>query len=284
MDIQLFVLAGLVFGAVFFFVLAGLRIFMRGIETYEKKYVEDTEKSLDAVYLSLTSRQILFLSAASSIVTGVLALIVFGKVSYALPLIFPAFFVPRIVIFFLKKRRNNRFGVQFVDALVMIGNSLKAGMSFQQGLQIIPREMENPIRQEFRIAVQEMQLGLSEEDALRNLHKRMPTDDVDLFVTAVSISRDVGGNLTEVLDNIAETIRERFRIEGRIVALTAQGKAQGWIMCALPVGAGVMISFFNPGWMRPLFTTVWGLGMIGLIIVLEALGAFFIYRITAIDI
>lgn len=284
MDLQSYAYLIFVFGAVFFFVLAGTRLFARGWRTYEKRYVEDTEKSLDALYLSLTPHQIVYLSLSCSIVAGFLGLIMFGSAYYAVPLMIPAFFVPRIVIFFLAKRRNRQFSVQLVDALVMMGNSLRAGLSLQQAFQSIPREMENPIRQEFRIAVQEIQLGLSEEETLWNLHKRMSTDDVDLFVTAVSISRDVGGNLTEVFDNIADTIRERFRIEGRIDALTAQGKMQGLVMCLLPIAAGFFINIFNPGWMKPLFTTAWGIGMMGLIIVLEGLGAFFIYRIISIDV
>ena len=284
MELQSYAYLIFVFGAVFFFVIAGMRLFARGWRTYEKRYVEDTEKSLDALYLSLTPQQIVYLSLSCSIVVGFLGLIVFSSVYCAAPPMIPAFFVPRTVIFFLGKRRDKQFSMQLVDALVMMGNSLKAGLSLQQAFQSIPREMESPIRQEFRIVVQEMQLGLSEEETLRNLHERMTTDDVDLFVTAVSISRDVGGNLTEVFDNIADTIRERFRIEGRIDALTAQGKMQGLVMCLLPIAAGVFINVFNPGWMRPLFTTAWGIGMMGLIVALEGLGAFFIYRIISIDV
>lgn len=284
MNLQSYAYLVFVFGAVFFFVMAGVRLFARGWRTYEKRYVEDTEKSLDALYLSLTPQQIVYLSLSCSLVVGFLGLIAFANAYYAVPLMIPAIFVPRIVIFFLQKRRNLQFSMQLVDALVMMGNSLKAGLSLQQALQLIPREMENPIRQEFRIVVQEMQLGVSEDDALLNLHGRMTTDDVDLFVTAVSISRDVGGNLTEVLDNIADTIRERFRVEGRIDALTAQGRMQGLVMCLLPIAAGVFINLSNPGWMRPLFTTAWGFAMIGLIIALEGMGAFFIHRIVSIDV
>lgn len=284
MNLQIYASLVFVFAAVFFFVLAGLRLFARGWESYEKRYVEETERSLDALYLSFTPQQIIYLSLSCSIVIGLLALIALGRPYYAPPFMIPAFFIPRMVIFFLKKRRDKQFSIQLVDALVMMGNSLRAGLSLEQALQSIPREMDNPIRHEFRITVQEMHLGVADEKALRNLHERMPTDDVDLFVTAVSISRDVGGNLTEVFENIADTIRERFRIEGRITALTAQGKMQGLVMCLLPIAAGVFINVFNPGWMKPLFTTAWGIGMIGLIIVMEALGAFFIYKIVSIDV
>jgi tight adherence protein B len=275
----------LVFASTGLFAYIGLRLFTRGWESYEKRYVESTERSLDSVYLSFTPQQIVYLSLTCSLVVGVLTVIFAGgELIYGVPAAVPAFFVPRVVIFLLKKKRDRQFSVQLVDSLVMMGNSLRAGLSLQQAVQLIPREMQDPIRQEFRITVREMQLGLTEEDALKNLYVRMPTEDVDLFVTAVSISRDIGGNLTEVFDNIADTIRERFRIEGRIRALTAQGKAQGMVMCVLPIAAGIFINIFNPGWMRPMFSTVWGWGMIGLIVILEALGAFFIYKIVSIDV
>ncbi len=285
MDLRDMVVMLLVFAATGLFAYIGLRLFTRGWESYEKRYVESTEKSLDSVYLSLTPQQIVFLSLMCSLTAGIITVIIAGgELMYGLPVTVPAFFLPRLVIFMLKKKRDHQFSVQLVDSLVMMGNSLRAGLSLQQAVQLIPREMQDPIRQEFRITVQEMQLGLTEEDALRNLYTRMPTEDVDLFVTAVSISREIGGNLTEVFDNIAETIRERFRIEGRIRALTAQGKAQGMVMCVLPIAAGIFINIFNPGWMRPLFTTFWGWGLIGLIAILEALGAFFIYKIVSIDV
>jgi tight adherence protein B len=274
----------LVFAATVGFVLVGARIFIRGWESYEKRYVASTERSLDGIYLILTPQQIVYLSLFSSLMVWIAGTIIFENLLYPAPLALPAFFVPRLVIFMLKRNRDKRFSMQLVDALVMMGNSLKAGLSLQQALQIVPREMDNPIKQEFRIAMQEIQLGLTEEHALANLRDRMPTEDVDLFVTAVNISRDVGGNLAEVFDNIAETIRERFRIEGRIRALTAQGKAQGIVMCILPVVAAILINVVCPGWMKPMFNTIWGWGMMGGVVVMEALGAFFIWRIVSIDV
>jgi tight adherence protein B len=274
MELRDLVVLLLVFSATGLFAYIGLRLFTRGWESYEKRYVESTERSLDSVYLSLSPQQIVFLSLTCSLVAGIITVIIAGgELLYGLPVTVPAFFLPRLVVFILKKKRDRQFSVQLVDSLVMMGNSLRAGLSLQQAIQLIPREMQDPIKQEFRITVQEMQLGLTEEDALKNL-----------YITAVSISRDIGGNLTEVFDNIAETIRERFRIEGRIQALTAQGKAQGMVMCVLPLAAGIFINIFNPGWMRPMFTTVWGWGMVGLIVLLEALGAFFIYKIVNIDV
>jgi tight adherence protein B len=165
-----------------------------------------------------------------------------------------------------------------------MGNSLRAGHSLPVAFELIARESENPMGQEIRLLTQEMRLGVSMEDALAHLHQRMPGEDLDILISSILISREVGGNLAEVFDNIADTIRERHRIQGKINSLTAQGKLQGAIIALLPVMIAVFLNAWSPDLMRPMFTDWRGLCMIGAIVVMEAIGGYMIYRIVSIRI
>ena len=171
-----------------------------------------------------------------------------------------------------------------MPALTTITNSLRTGFSLPKAFQLIAADMPKPICQEFGIVVQELRLGIETEEGLNNLLERLPSQDLDLMVTSVAISNQVGGNLAEVFDRIAKTIRERHRIEGRIDALTAQGKIQGILVSLLPIFVAVMLYWIDPEMMRPLYMTLVGRMVIGAMIVMEALGFFFIWKITNIEV
>jgi len=136
----------------------------------------------------------------------------------------------------------------------MMANALRSGSSFLQTLDIVSREAPNPTSSEFRRIVQEVSLGLTTEDALQNLLKRLPSDDLDLLVTAVGIQMESGGNLAQILDTIGHTIRERVRIKGEIDVLTAQGKISAYVITGLPIALAIFITILNPGYMAPIFT------------------------------
>ena len=219
-----------------------------------------------------------------SFVTGALFTLTFGSIAWGVITGLVGFSFPPLVIRYLKKRRDARFRVQLVDALMNVSNSLRAGFSLHQAFELIQREMSNPISQEFRLMNQELRLGVSIEDALKNLLKRMPSEDLDLVTTAIVISRDVGGNLTEIFDNIADTVRSRHRLQGKIKALTAQGKMQAALICALPLVIGIAVNAINPAIMEPVSNTIWGWGLIALIVVLQVLGVITILKIVNIDV
>ncbi len=170
------------------------------------------------------------------------------------------FFGPRWWVGFRQKARAKKFDDQLADALNLVVNSLRAGYSTNQAMEVISHEMPDPIANEFGRAVLEMQLGIDFDAAMLNMLRRMPSDDLDLVITAMSVQREVGGNLAEVLDSISFTIRERIRIKGDINTLTAQGRITGYIITFLPFGlSGFMYlarrEFFGPmledpcGWM-----------------------------------
>ena len=195
-----------------------------------------------------------------------------------------AFITPAVVIYILKWRRDRKFGVQLVDALVAMGNALRAGHTLPAALELIAREMENPMGQEMRLVVQEMRVGVPMETALQHLHDRMRVEDLDILITSILISREVGGNLAEIFDNIADTIRERHRIDGKIASLTAQGKLQGGIIALLPVVITIFLHAWDPRFMQPMFQSWVGRGLLALVVVMLLVGAYTIYRIVSIKV
>lgn len=168
---------------------------------------------------------------------------------------FIGLFIPRIYVRRLQGQRLRRFDDQLADMLNLMVNGLRAGYSTMQAMEAVSREMPPPISEEFHRVVQEMQLGINMDQALANLLRRIPSDDLDLVVTAMNVQREVGGNLAEILDTISYTIRERVRIKGEIRVLTAQVMYSGRFLAIMPlIIAGVlwvlnrsyMMQFFNP--------------------------------------
>ena len=161
--------------------------------------------------------------------------------------------IPKAYISWTANRRVRSFNDQLGDTLTLWVNALRAGSSVLQGMETIATESPPPISVEFERVVQEVRLGLSVEQSLDNMFNRVPSDDLDLVITAVNIQREVGGNLAEVLDSISFTIRERVRIKGEIRTLTAQGRASGWIITFLPVALGFMMYLINPDYISELW-------------------------------
>ncbi len=163
-------------------------------------------------------------------------------------------FLPNIYVNIRAKQRVKAFNDQLGDVITMMANALRGGYSFLQTLDMVAREAPAPSSTEFRRVVQEVGLGRSTEEALQNLLRRVPSDDLDLLITAVSIQMEVGGNLAQILDTIGHTIRERVRIKGEISTLTAQGRLSSWLITGLPIGLAVFITVVNPDYMAPIFT------------------------------
>ncbi len=163
-------------------------------------------------------------------------------------------FLPNLYVGYAAKRRLTAFNNQLGDTITMMSNALRGGYSFLQTLDMVSKEAPYPVNVEFRRVVQEVGLGRTTEEALSNLQRRVPSDDLDLLITAVSIQMEVGGNLAQILDTIGHTIRERVRIKGEINTLTAQGRISAWVITGLPVGLAIFISMVNPNYMAPIFT------------------------------
>lgn len=183
-----------------------------------------------------------------------------------------------------QKQRQDAFLKQIVDALTLMCSSLRAGYSFIQAMETVSKEMPPPIGEEFGQAVHEMSLGVTVEESLMAMVERVELDDLELLVTAVLVQRQVGGNLAEVLEKIAYTIRERIRIQGEIRTLTAQGRISGWVIGMLPMGLALMISMVNPQYMSVLITRPIGWVLLGFGLVNQLIGVLLIRKIIQIEV
>jgi tight adherence protein B len=158
-------------------------------------------------------------------------------------------YLPRFYLKYRRGRRLKQFGAQLPDTITLLANSLRAGSSFLQGIELVTREARPPISEEFERVVRDMQLGLALQPALNNLVRRVDSEDLELMVTAIQIQSQVGGNLATVLDSIAFTIRERVRIQGEIQTLTAMQRYSGYVITLLPVGLAFILFLISPGYM-----------------------------------
>jgi len=181
-------------------------------------------------------------------------------------------------------RRLKRFGTQLPDALDLLSSSVKAGQSLNAAIQNVADEMPDPVGDEFKILADELTFGVTFENALQHLTIRISTPDVKFFATAMVIQKEVGGNLSEVIDGLQKTIRERFRILGQVKTLTAQGKLSGLIVGMLPVALLILIYVLNREYMIGLFTTKLGHILLGVAAGMELLGALLIRKIVSIKV
>ena len=181
-------------------------------------------------------------------------------------------------------RREAAFTNQLGDCLTMVANAMRAGFSFLQAMDLISKEMEPPISDEFKHVMRDINLGASVERALDDMDKRVNSPDFSLVVTAVLIQQQVGGDLAHILDTISETIQDRIRMRREVKTLTAQGRMSGWVLVALPVVTGFLISATTPGYMEPLFNEKIGQIAIVIAIVMDIIGYIVIQRIVDIDV
>ncbi len=234
--------------------------------------------------IPLRGEEFILASILAAVLPGIFGTIVLHDLGAGLILGVLGFLVPRFLVNNAKRKRIAKFNSQIGDTLAVMSNSLRAGFSFLQTMEMVSREMSPPIGEEFGRCLREMNLGTPTEQALINLNQRIESDDLDLVITAVLIQRQVGGNLSEVLDSISHTIRERIRIKGEIKTLTAQGRLSGIIIGALPLALGVILYLINPAYMKMLFTTSTGLGLIAGGVVSQIIGIIVIKKIVSIEV
>ncbi len=188
--------------------------------------------------------------------------------------VFIGFMLPR---FWLGRRKSSRIGSfnkQLPDTITLLANALRAGSSFLQAVELVVRESRPPISTEFSRVIREVNLGLSFDDALENLVRRVRSDDLELMATAIAIQHTVGGNLAEILDSIAFTIRERVRIKGEINTLTAQQKLSGYVVAFLPIGLAGFLFIATPKFMEPMFDPRMSLAGLPMGVFILGLGGF----------
>ena len=192
--------------------------------------------------------------------------------------------LPSLLIAHLGAQRRKQFARQLPDAMMLIGGAVRAGASMTLALRQMASELPAPGGQQFDLLLRELRLGVTLDDALFSLEKRMGCDDLRLFGAAVRIANESGGNLAETLERLADTMRKKMALEDKIMALTSQGRMQGWVMVVLPLGVGAALFAIQPDAMAPLIHSWQGWVTCGVVAILEVVGLLFIRRIMAIDI
>lgn len=249
----------------------------------DKRFATKVARDLARANLKLRVAEYYYIRIGTSLALGVLLFVfrdpVSGIIGFILGYMLPRFWIGRRI-----GGRLKSFNKQLPDTIVLLSNSLRAGSSFLQSIELVSREGAPPMSEEMGRVVREVNLGLGMEEALNNLVRRIRSDDLDLMVTAIGIQQQVGGNLAEILDTIAFTIRERVRIKGEINTLTAQGRVSGYLVAFLPIALGAALNAINPAFMQPLFTQTIGRILIGVGAVMMTIGFLAIRKITDIKV
>ena len=255
-----------------------------------KKGKPSVAEQLQRADLKLRPSEFFMIQLGTAALFGIIVILRFhitlGSITVIFTPIAPiiGYFIPTFYVRYRISQRLRKFNGQLGDTLTLLSNALKAGYSFAQAIDTVAKNAVAPIGDEFGRAVREMNLGGSPDEALSNITKRIASNDFDLVATAYSIHRTVGGNLAEILDNIAYTIRERVRIKGEIQTLTAQARASGTIITALPILLATFMFFVTPTYFQPMFSSIVGWILLAIGGFMIFIGNLIIRRIVAIEV
>lgn len=234
--------------------------------------------------LSLLGTEFLIILALSAALGFLVAFILSKKLYMAVLVAVFVMMLEWVYVLVRTQRRETLFRNQLGDCLTMVANAMRAGFSFLQAMDLIAKEMEPPISEEFKHVMRDISLGTSMERALEDMDKRVGSPDFSLVVTAVLIQQQVGGDLARILDTISETIQDRIRMRREVQTLTAQGRISGWVLAALPVGMCILLNIISPGYLDPLFKEKIGQMAVGGAVVLIIIGFIVIQRIVDIEV
>ena len=260
---------------------AGLAL-RRAVKRQRERYVEENLSRREAA-LHLTPNQRILIAFAAAASIGVVVWVTMGLAAGVLTG-FCGLFVPGIYIRVLTERRWALFNEQLVDSLNALSSAFRAGLSFAQAIEAVAEEAEDPLGHEFRIAIREMRMGVEIPEALQHVADRTGSEDMALVATSTAVAAGMGGNMAEMFETIARTIAARFRIEGRINALTAMGRMQGIVVAALPFILAIVLNWMRPDLMGPMMAHPFGWALIAAILTLDLCGALIIKRIVEIDV
>ena len=242
------------------------------------------KRMLDQADLHITPSRLLMFSfmagmlgaLAASVLTILVPIMIFSGLCCAS--------IPFAHVWWKRRQRFNAFLENLPDALDLISRALSAGHAFSEAMHMVSMEMPEPIATEFRKAYEEQNLGLSIKLALENLTQRIPILDLKICVTAILIQRETGGNLAEILEKVAYTIRERFRIMGDLKTLTTSSRMSAWLLCALPISVALMVTVMNPDYMSILWKDPRGHYLIAAALFMQITGMLIVRKILNIKI
>jgi tight adherence protein B len=259
---------------------------MPSIDDVAKRAVRgvELERWLAQSGLGLSISGLLLISLVGGIMVAAVAVLVSHLLWAGVPAFALGAALPFMFVRYKRGARMHKFEEHFPEALDLMSRAIRAGHAFGAGMKMVADELGEPVGPEFRKAFEEQNFGLSMKESLNNLAERMPLIDVRFFVTAVLIQRETGGNLSEILDNLANVVRERFKIQRQVRVHTAHGRFTGYVLLALPGFLSLALSFINPEHMELLFKDPMGQMMIAVSIAMQVIGWVWIKRVIKIEV
>lgn len=273
-----------VFAAVLLLYVASLPRIKRTLHAYKTRYAQEAEANLTDMFMRIDSEMLFYLNLALLIVLPPIVWLLLDNLLVVAVVVGVVLLIPRMAYDLLRKRRLAAIERQLPDAYMAIANAMRSGASFAIAVQTIAQDFMPPISQEIGLFLREQRLGVDLDTSLANVEKRIPIPEMTMFTSAVRISRDIGGNLAETLEKLADTLRRKQDMDGKIRSLTAQGKMQGMVMSGLPIFLVLILLKLQPAAMSKLFTTHLGWAVLAVAITMEALGFIAIRKVTRIDI
>jgi len=259
------------------------RYLVQGANVYEQKFVEKVGSAMRDSFVFYDPKRILIYTLGFTAIAAVIAyffLGIFGTFVIAMSVAI----LPNLVVLRLRKKRMESFIYQLPDCLGAMGASLRAGANLSRAIEQASRQQPKPMSQELSLVMSEYKVGRKLEDAIENLFKRIPEPEVELLNSAISIAGSVGGNLANTFDTLADTLRAKAQIEGKIDALTAQGKMQGWVAALLPVAVAFILFKQEPVAMAALYKEPVGWATLVIISIMMAIAMMIIRKIVNIDV
>jgi tight adherence protein B len=246
-------------------------------------HLRDVRHLLEQADLGWTVQTYLLAAVGLAVGLGASVYLVTGRLLYAVPAAALGAWLPKLYLSYRRNQRLKRFEELFPETIDLLGRAIRAGHPFSSGIKMVGEEVAEPVGGEFRRVFEEQRFGLPIEDTLTALADRVPLIDVRIFVTALLIQREVGGNLAEILDNLASIIRQRFTLQRQVRTLTAEGRLSMYVLSVLPIGVGLFIFVSNPDYVGTLFTHPIGKFMVGAAIVMQIVGYLWMRRVTNIE-
>ena len=234
--------------------------------------------------VAVTPGSVITMSVTGGAITGLLALLFVPRWEAVAALAVAGTSLPILWLKIKRGQRMRRFEEQFPEALDLLSRAIRAGHAFQTAMGMVADELPAPVGLEFKKSFEQQNYGLPLKEALNGLSERMPLMDVRFFVTAVAIQRETGGNLAEILDNLAHVVRERFKILRQVRVHTAHGRFTGYVLLGLPAALAVALMFISPDHMRTLFTVKMGQTMVMGAIVMQSIGFLWIRKVIKIEV
>ena len=251
---------------------------------YKETFTESTTTNMADMFMFVDATRLFYMNLIAMFVVPAFIWLLTGDMITTLVVFAMFALLPSIIYKRMRNKRLRKLEEQLPDGLLMLSGAMRAGASLNIALEGLVKEQPAPLSQEFELFMREQRIGVDFDVSLTNIEKRIPIQDFSMFVSALRINREIGGNLAEIIESLADTVRRKHQMEGKIESLTAQGKMQGIVMTGLPLLLAVILYFLEPEAMSKLWTDPIGWVVLGIIFVMEFMGYMMIRKITSIDV